>query len=128
MRVPVGVSAIGVGAGECMRLEAAPGVQLRARSGTLWITVDGDLRDFVLEAGQRLTLDSDATVLISALHGAATVEALRLPQTAAHARWQHAAPAGWVVLREHLGWLGRALSRRLDRVIRRAIRFAAGAA
>lgn len=128
MRVPGGVSAIGVGAGECLRLEAAKGVQLRARSGTLWITVDGDVRDFVLEAGQRLTLDSDATVLISALHGTAVVEALRLPQAAAHAGWQHVAPAGWAVPHEHLRRLGHALSRRLDRMIRRVIRVAAGAA
>ena len=128
MRIPVGVSAISVGADECLRLEAARGVQLRTRSGTLWITVDGDVRDFVIEAGQRLNLDSDATVLISAVQGAAVVEALRLPRTAAQTPWQHAMLLAWAVLRGHLGWLGRALSRRPDRVIRRAIRFSAGTA
>ena len=124
MKVPVGVSAIGVGADKCLRFDSMKDVQLRARSGTLWITVDGDLRDFVLERGQQITIDRDATVLVSAMHGAAVIEVLRLPQAVTHSAGRRAIEAAWSAVRSHASRLGRAFSRRLER----AHRFAARAA
>jgi hypothetical protein len=36
-----------------LRLHDAADVQIVCRNGTVWITLDGDLRDIVLEAGDR---------------------------------------------------------------------------
>lgn len=124
MNVAVGVSAIGVGEGECLRLEYPKDLQLRARRGTVWITVDGDPRDFVLEPGQSLTIERDAPALVSALHGAAVIEALRLPQATTHRSWRHAMATAWAAVRGRAAGPGRALSRRFER----AHRIATGAA
>lgn len=112
MNVPVGMSAIEVGAGECLRIDSPKGLQLRTRRGTVWITVDGDPRDFVLEPGESLTIALDAPALVSALHGDAVIEALRLPQAVTHRSWLRAMQAVWTVVQGHARWPGRALSRR----------------
>lgn len=119
MNVPVGVSAIGVGEGECLRLESPKDLQLRARRGTVWITVDGDPRDFVLEPGQSLMIERDAPALVSALHGTAVIEALRLPQATTHRSWRRAMmAAAWAAARGRATGSGRELSRRFERAHR----------
>jgi hypothetical protein len=55
-------------------LTHARGLLLRARRSTVWVTVDGDTRDILLEPGQRWVVDSDRPVLVSALGGSALVE------------------------------------------------------
>jgi hypothetical protein len=58
-----------------LRLEAkalyslpdASGLTVTCDEGALWLTVEGDLRDFVLEAGQTFETQNDRCVLIYAL-------------------------------------------------------------
>lgn len=56
-----------------LRLTDARGTHVRSLAGTLWVTVDGDDADHVLEFGESWVVDSDASVLISPLQGSATV-------------------------------------------------------
>jgi hypothetical protein len=48
-------------------LPDATGLTVTCDEGALWLTVEGDLRDFVLEPGQTFKTQSDRTVLIYAL-------------------------------------------------------------
>lgn len=57
------------------RLTRAKGLLLRARRGTVWITVDGDRRDIVLAPGEQWVVDASEPVVVSALHGSALIEA-----------------------------------------------------
>jgi len=58
-----------------LTLADARGSRLRALAGTAWVTMDGDSRDWVLEAGDELQLASDRRVLVMALGPAqATME------------------------------------------------------
>jgi hypothetical protein len=57
--------------GEVRRLRLAPGAQLCAQEGVLWLTVRGDARDHILRAGQAWSADAAATVVIEAVGGAA---------------------------------------------------------
>jgi hypothetical protein len=55
-----------------LRLNHARGTRLRSVAGTLWVTIDDDCRDLVLERGQSLVIDSARPVLVTALGAAAT--------------------------------------------------------
>ena len=48
-------------------LPDAAGARIVCRSGCLWITLDGDLRDFVLEPGESFTTTEHRRALIYAL-------------------------------------------------------------
>lgn len=50
-----------------LHMHAACGWTVHAKSGTVWITQDGDLRDIVLEAGESFVLDRDREALLSSL-------------------------------------------------------------
>lgn len=56
-----------------LRLQSARGTRVRSMAGTLWVTVDGDATDRVLERGESWVVDSDAPVLVTPLLGTATV-------------------------------------------------------
>ncbi len=45
----------------------ASGVQILCRSGSLWVTLDGDLNDIVLDAGDQFTATEHRRALIYAL-------------------------------------------------------------
>jgi len=60
--------------GQTSRLPEARATRLSSVSGTLWITVDHDSRDIVLEPGQGFVVRSDETVTISALNGPAVLD------------------------------------------------------
>lgn len=49
------------------KLPDAAGVQIECRSGSLWITLDDDPRDFVIEAGERFVTDEHKPVIVYAL-------------------------------------------------------------
>lgn len=60
--------------GQTSRLPEARATRLCSAAGTLWITVDHDSRDIVLEPGQCFVVPSDETVTISALSGPAVLD------------------------------------------------------
>ena len=53
--------------GEALHLQHALGQRIEALGGRVWITMDGDLRDIVLDAGEGFTVDCGTDVLISAI-------------------------------------------------------------
>lgn len=57
-----------------LRLNAARGTLLRAVRGTLWVTIDSDPRDIVLDAGESFVVDSDQPLFVMALGERATLD------------------------------------------------------
>ena len=60
-------AAITVRKSEVFRLGGARGQRIESVLGSVWITIDGDPRDIVLDTGEGFSVDRDANVLISAL-------------------------------------------------------------
>ena len=60
--------------GQTSRLPDARATHLCSAAGTLWITVDHDPRDIVLEPGQCFVVPSDEIVTIRALSGPAVLD------------------------------------------------------
>lgn len=60
--------------GQSYRLAEPGRRRLASAAGTLWVTIDHDRRDIVLEPGQGLALAGDAPVLIGALGGPALLD------------------------------------------------------
>jgi len=60
--------------GQISRLPEARATNLCSAAGTLWVTIDHDARDIVLEPGQCFTVQSDEGVTISALSGPAVLD------------------------------------------------------
>lgn len=56
--------------GEVLHLHHALGQRIEALGGRLWITMDGDLRDVVIDAGDGFTVDRSSNVLLSAMSDA----------------------------------------------------------
>jgi hypothetical protein len=56
--------------GEILHLHHALGQRIEAVGGRLWITMDGDLRDIVIDAGEGFTVDRGSDVLLSAMSDA----------------------------------------------------------
>ncbi|MBL8349377.1 MAG: DUF2917 domain-containing protein [Burkholderiaceae bacterium] len=56
-----------------LRLTGAAGARLQGVSGVLWVTIDHDPDDHVLQVGESLSIDSSRPVLVSALGGPATL-------------------------------------------------------
>ena len=67
--------------GEILHLHPALGQRIEALDGRLWITMDGDLRDIVIDAGEGFTVDRSTDVLLSAMSDARLV--VLTPATAA---------------------------------------------
>jgi hypothetical protein len=53
--------------GGLMRIADARGMLLRVRRGNVWITEEGDPRDYFLRAGGQFTISGRGTALVSAL-------------------------------------------------------------
>jgi len=60
-----------------VRIEDPEHVQLQARQGTLWITIDGEPRDIVVEPGESFEFWSRAPAVVGSLHGDAAATARR---------------------------------------------------
>jgi len=69
-----------------LRLKDARGTRLRAVQGTLWITIDDDPRDIVLDPGQSFTVDSDRPLVVMPLGECATID-VKSPAATARGRW-----------------------------------------
>ena len=59
--------------GEALHLHNALGQRIESLGGRIWITMDGDLRDIVLDAGEGFTVDRGSDVLLSAISDAQLV-------------------------------------------------------
>lgn len=61
-----------------LTLERARDLCLRAERGTLWVTVDGDVADIEIDAGERRVFDGPATVVVGTLGGDAVLSVSRI--------------------------------------------------
>jgi hypothetical protein len=66
-------AAIPIHKSDVVRLATAPGRRIESVLGRVWITIDGDPRDIVLDAGEGFSVDRESAVMISALRGDARV-------------------------------------------------------
>jgi hypothetical protein len=66
-------AAITVGKSEVFRLGGARGRRIESVLGSVWITIDGDPRDIVLDTGEGFSVDRDGDMLISALRADARI-------------------------------------------------------
>lgn len=79
-------------------LPDAAGVQIVCREGSVWITLDNDLRDYVLEAGDTFTNTEHKRALIYAMRPSTIAVTSGLPHKAPAARRSKpAAPHGLVL-------------------------------
>ncbi|MBC7734359.1 MAG: DUF2917 domain-containing protein [Bacteriovorax sp.] len=59
-------AAIAVRKNEVIRLGTARGQRIESVLGRLWVTMDSDTRDIVLDPGEGFSIDRDDAVLVSA--------------------------------------------------------------
>jgi hypothetical protein len=59
-----------------VRIAHPDGVQLRGRLGRAWLTLDGDLQDFVVTPGQVMELTRTGPAVLTALDDYAEVDAV----------------------------------------------------
>lgn len=62
---------------QSLTLTDAEGMELQATQGTLWVTLEGDPEDHILEAGQRLIVRRAGRTVVTAMAGAAALAATR---------------------------------------------------
>ncbi len=74
-----------------LHLTPAAGYRLVAVSGEVWITQAGQIADYVLRAGEALTLDSPGTAIVTSF-GPADIEVIA-PPAAASLEWPPAVSA-----------------------------------
>ena len=65
---------LAVTARRALRLRRAHGTQVRAVAGTVWITIDNDPRDIVLDAGEAFVVDSGRDLVVLPLGECATID------------------------------------------------------
>jgi len=58
----------------CARITGARDTRVQVAAGVAWLTIDGQLRDIVLEQGETFVVDSNDAVVVFALQGPAAVE------------------------------------------------------
>ena len=75
---------------QLLRLSDSAGVRIEARSGSVWVTQDHDLRDVVLHPGESFTIDSAGRALVQAFEPSRI--ALSAAQSSTRGLAQH---AGW---------------------------------
>jgi hypothetical protein len=63
-------AAISLRKGELHRIHDGAGQRIEALSGALWVTIDHDLRDFVVAPGEGLRIDRNGDTIVSALDDA----------------------------------------------------------
>jgi hypothetical protein len=76
---------------ELVKLDGARGTTLRVTRGTLWLTLEHDTRDVVLEAGDTFTIDRGGLTLIEA-QSSATVCVLAHHVNEVHVRGRRPGP------------------------------------
>jgi hypothetical protein len=56
--------------GSLLRIEDEPGTSIRVWSGALWVTQEGDARDYYLTAGESFMVSHRGTTIATAMHRA----------------------------------------------------------
>lgn len=88
-----------------VRIANALGTRIECRSGALWITLDNDPRDVLLDAGQWFVLDSPGDAIVQAILGPAEVAVMQGCNDAAAPRVQRKPPVPFLHgLRAALRW------------------------
>ena len=75
-----------------LKLPDAAAVQIECRSGSLWITLDDDPRDFIVEAGERFSTAAHTPAIVYALQAAVVLVQAQRPATPPRAPARQAAP------------------------------------
>jgi Protein of unknown function (DUF2917) len=78
--------------GQLLRFSPACDTRVECHGGTLWITIDNDPRDVVLEAGQTTTLSADARAIAQPILGPAVLSVAPEAAPCAPAARRGAAP------------------------------------
>ena len=78
-------------------LPDAAGVQIVCQDGTIWITLDNDQRDYVLEAGDTFTNAEHKRALIYAMRASTIAITSGMAQRSVTSRRKAAAPHGLVL-------------------------------
>lgn len=60
-------AAISLRKGQIHRIHHGLGQRIEALNGCLWVTIDNDLRDIFVAAGEGFTVDRDGATLVSAM-------------------------------------------------------------
>ena len=82
MKVEIENAAIELEPAQSLRLKAAADVRIVCRSGTVWVTQEGVLRDDFLRPGEALTLRSRGVTLVQAVVGRAMISIEEWPRSA----------------------------------------------
>lgn len=69
-RLQIGARLVTVPEGKHLRLNDRNSHTVTAMRGTLWITQDGDVRDWILERGESMVFERATDILISAMSDA----------------------------------------------------------
>ena len=77
MNIPCNAISLSLRRDEFIRIEHPEHVRLSPREGTLWITIDGQIRDVFLEPGESMEFDTRSPVVIGAVGGQAVATARR---------------------------------------------------
>jgi hypothetical protein len=78
MDIKLDSAALALARGELVRIDHAHGTLIRCVDGVVWITQDGDRRDYLLSRGGSLVIDGDGPALVEATQAAT----LRIEHTA----------------------------------------------
>jgi hypothetical protein len=105
MQIDTCTARLGLALNRTLRLRDAHGATLRPVHGTLWITIDHDPRDVVLEVGECFVVDVDQPLVVTALGSCAEFDVRGGLQPRAGGR-----PLAWT---SWLGTFARLLDRRL---------------
>lgn len=100
-----------LGREDLIALELQAGDSLRSECGTVWLTVDGQPQDVLVDAGKQHTVQTDGTVNVSALRTASLVVLGRRPLQWHHVSEQARGPVarGFDALRGRLASFARHL-------------------
>ena len=81
MNIPLTPVALNFARNRLVRIAQPQHVQLSACRGALWVTIDGDRQDIVVESGQTFEFSSNTPAVVSALGSdvVATARRLRCP-------------------------------------------------
>jgi len=93
MNDKIGRYAITLTAGDAITVSRPRGLRLASCRGVLWLTIDGERDDVILQPGESMVACKRAAIVVSALQGEAVLRIRKVPPR------QQAAPAPIAALR-----------------------------